>query len=149
MSTGLREFDRTVRDTNEWLRDMGIYLDVPRRFAYAGLRATLHALRDRLPPETALHFADQLPILLRGVFIEAWSPATRTRGEDSVKAFANRISRQLPPGYPLDAETVARAAFRTVYDHMDGREVDQVLVHLPKHIRELWLEDLEDLEDCV
>ena len=50
--TGLDVFDRTVHTTNRWLQELMNLLDGGSRHdAYVALRATLHALRDRLPVE--------------------------------------------------------------------------------------------------
>ena len=140
MSTGLPVFDRTVQETNAWLKDLEQRLGSSRHHAYAALRATLHALRDRLPPETALHFAAQLPLLLRGVYIEGWSLTDKPTGERTAEAFEDRIAAALAPGFPYDAEMIARAVFQTIRDQMDLGEVDKVMAHLPLPIRELWVE---------
>ncbi|MFI4974932.1 MAG: DUF2267 domain-containing protein [Caulobacterales bacterium] len=140
MSTGLPAFDRTVQETNRWLKDLEARLDGSRPHAYAALKATLWALRDRLPPETAMHFAAQLPMLLRGAYTEGWSLTDKPTGERTAETFDEHISERLPPQFPFDAETVARAVFQTVRDQMDLGEIDKVLAHLPKPIRELWVE---------
>ena len=140
MTTGLPAFDRTVQETNLWLKDIEARLGASRHQAYTGLRAVLHVLRDRLPPETALHFADQLPTLLRGVSIEGWSLMGKPTGERSADAFVDRISAQLPPGFPINGGAAARAVFQTIRDRMDLGEVDKLMAHLPEPVRELWLE---------
>ena len=43
--------------------------------ASACLRAALHALRDRIGLENAVHLGAQLPMLLRGAYYEGWHPA--------------------------------------------------------------------------
>ncbi len=49
MSTDLDVFDATVQKTNEWLNQIQDSLELPSKdAAYAALRATLHALRDRI-----------------------------------------------------------------------------------------------------
>lgn len=47
-------FDHTLQEGNRWLAAVSgrLHLDAPCRVCSA-LRATLHALRDRLPPEPA------------------------------------------------------------------------------------------------
>lgn len=73
MSVGLAVFDTTIQDTNLWLKAVSTRLaDCERQDAYAALRAVLHALRDRLPAQSAVNFAAQLPLLLRGVYFEGW-----------------------------------------------------------------------------
>ncbi len=46
--TGLPVFDHTVHETNTWLHELMEELGPDKQRAYSALRATLHALRDRL-----------------------------------------------------------------------------------------------------
>ena len=56
MSTGLATFDKTVQESNLWLKDVMERLNTTdRHHAYSTLRAVLHALRDRIGPESAAH----------------------------------------------------------------------------------------------
>jgi uncharacterized protein (DUF2267 family) len=142
MTTGLPVFDRTVQETNLWLEDLEDKLGASRHQAYAGLRATLHALRDRLPPETALHFAAQLPMLLRGVFTEGWTFAPRPDLESSAEAFVLDVGDEFAPDFPFDPETIVRATFQTIRAHMDLGGVDKIVRCLSPGITELWLEDV-------
>jgi hypothetical protein len=80
-TTGLPVFDTTVQETNLWLKAImeSLHTD-DRHLAYLSLRATLHALRDRLGSENAVHLAAQLPMLLRGLYYEGWRlAASQTR----------------------------------------------------------------------
>jgi len=68
-ATGLCVFDSTIHQTNTWLKSLFEPLDTENRHrAYLALRVKLHALRDRLPPELAVHFGAQLPMLGGGGF---------------------------------------------------------------------------------
>ena len=54
MSTGLDTFDKTVQESNLWLKDIMDRLNTEdRHHAYSTLRAVLHALRDRIGAESA------------------------------------------------------------------------------------------------
>src|SRR5918999_2423916 len=76
MSTGLYVFDHTVQVTNEWLKGVERELGAANRHrAYLALRSTLHALRDELVPDEAVHLAAQLPMLVRGFYYEGWDPS--------------------------------------------------------------------------
>ncbi len=141
MSTGLSVFDRTIQESNLWLKDVETRLACTRHQAYSALRAVLHALRDRLPPETALHFAGQLPMLLRGLCTEGWTLSGKPTRERTAEDFIAHIAEEIPPGLAFDGETIARAVFQTVRHQMDLGEVDKVMAHLPAPIRELWLEE--------
>ena len=64
MSTsGLDVFDTTIQETNHWLKIMmGELGSDSRRTAFNALRAALHALRDRIGLENAVHLGAQLPM---------------------------------------------------------------------------------------
>ncbi len=88
MSTGLDTFDKTVQESNLWLKDVMERLNTnDRHHAYSTLRAVLHALRDRIGPESAAHLGAQLPMLLRGLFYEGWDPTGKPTKERHEAAF--------------------------------------------------------------
>src|SRR4051812_19750729 len=76
----LEVFDTTLQKTNEWLQEIMQELATEsRQEAYVVLRATLHTLRDRLPLEVTAHLGAQLPMLIRGIYYEAWRPSLEVR----------------------------------------------------------------------
>ena len=81
-STGLEVFDETLHKTNMWLKEIAQELSVDRHGAYQVLRAVLHNLRDRLTINEAADLGDQLPMLIRGIYCEAWHPAGSARKLD-------------------------------------------------------------------
>jgi uncharacterized protein (DUF2267 family) len=138
-ATGLDTIDRTVQETNQWLRIVMAELRTGNRHqAYAALRASLHALRDRIGPENSVHFAAQLPILLRGVFYEGWRPSetpTRERRLDDFLAYVESI---LGPGSGLDPSDAVRAGFAAIAWSVSFAEVQKLINVLPHDLRVLW-----------
>ncbi len=68
--------DTSLQHTHEWLHEIGQELGFDdERAAYAALRATLHAVRDRLPAELVAHFGAELPMLVRGIYYDGWHPS--------------------------------------------------------------------------
>lgn len=64
-ATGLEVFDRTIQKTNSWLNDLMQVLRWPDKHkVYLALRATLHALRDRLTVDEVAQFGAQSNRLL-------------------------------------------------------------------------------------
>src|SRR5690349_11744272 len=99
--------DHAVQDVNNWLKALAQELHFEERFhAYNALRAVLHALRDRLAPETAVHLAAQLPTIVRGIYYEGWHMAGKPTHDHSAQEFADRVLGQLPPHFPRDPLTV-------------------------------------------
>jgi uncharacterized protein (DUF2267 family) len=137
--TGLEVFDATVQKTNAWLkRLMEILESDDRHLAYLALRATLHALRDRLTVEEAAELAAQLPMLVRGFYFEGWDPTGKPVRDRHLDAFLARIWRELPPGAPVDPEPAARAVFRLLAERIAEGELEDVRHVLPGEVRELW-----------
>lgn len=139
--TGLEVFDSTLQKTNEWLDEVMSELAIEeRKTGYAALRATLHALRDRLPMEEAVHLGAQLPMLVRGFYYEGWRPV-----QELIKMhreeFLLRVEEQLTGGASeLDPEVVVRAIFQILTRRISRGEIEQVEQTLPKDLRDLWPE---------
>jgi uncharacterized protein (DUF2267 family) len=136
-TTGLEVFDRTIHKTNIWLKDLMEALGTDRQEAYAALRATLHAVRDRLTIEESSQLAAQLPMLIRGFYYEGWDPTGKPLKERHREEFLGRIRRELER-YDVDAEAVARAVFLVMANHISEGEVADVEHVLPREVRDLW-----------
>ena len=138
MSTGLDVFDKTVQESNLWLKDIMDQLDKDdRHFAYRALRSTLHALRDRIGPQQAVHFSAQLPMLLRGLYFEGWRMTASATKERHLELFLDHVAKEFP-GIALEAERIVRAVFWTIRNRVNAGEVAKLMEHLPKELRDLW-----------
>ena len=136
--TGLEVFDATVHKTNSWLKEISQELGVDRRRAYDALRAVLHCLRDRLTVEEAAHLADQLPLLVRGIYYEAWRPAGKPEKIRSREEFLERVDAHFQKTEPIDPEEAVRAVFQVLENHITPGEIHDVIQNLPEKIRALW-----------
>jgi uncharacterized protein (DUF2267 family) len=138
-TTGLPVFDTTVQETNLWLKALMERLHTDdRHLAYLALRAVLHALRDRLQPENAVHLAAQLPMRVRGLYFEGWHMAGTPTKERSRAAFLDHIQSELPRGSPIDPNLAARGVFAVMWAKLDIGEVGKVIERLPPELQELW-----------
>lgn len=138
-ATGLPVFDTTVQESNVWLKAVMDHLHTDdRHLAYVALRATMHALRDRIGAESAVHLAAQLPMLLRGLYFEGWRLAASQSKERSRVEFFDRVRRELPPGAAIGPNVAARSVFAVMRAKLDPGEVHKVIDRLPPELRELW-----------
>lgn len=134
----VKVLDRTLEKTNQILDE--VLSDLPegdREFAWATLRAVLHALRDRLVPDEAIHLSAQLPMLIRGIFFEGWKPSATPNRIRSGDAFLDDVRvRLMRPS--LAPETAVRAVFAMLDRHVDRGEIEDVKGSLPAEIRSFW-----------
>lgn len=137
--TGLASFDRTLQKTNEWLDELMVSSQdgLDRHRAYLALRATLHALRDRLTPEEAVQLGAQLPMLIRGFYYEGWRPTGKPVKENR-QEFLDHIEAELAGNRIGRPEDVARLVLRSLARHISDGEIEDVRQSLPKEIRELF-----------
>jgi uncharacterized protein (DUF2267 family) len=138
-ATGLDVFDTTVHKTNAWLKEEAEALGIPdRHAAYAALRATLHALRDRLTVEEVAQLGAQLPMLMRGFYYEGWNPTDKPVKARHRADFLDRVAQELRGNAAVNPEDAARASFRVLAGHVTDGEIQDVKQMLPTEIRDLW-----------
>jgi uncharacterized protein (DUF2267 family) len=138
-TTGLDVFDTTVQKTNNWLNEiMAEAGHLDRQAAYRALRATLHALRDRLTIDETAQLSAQLPMLVRGIYYEGWDPHLRPPKERHKEQFLARIEQEFGADGSVDPATVARAVFGVLERRISEGEIEDVQQMLPAEIRELW-----------
>lgn len=146
-TTGLRQFDRTIKTTSEWLNDVmaGLGTD-DRNKAYLAFRATLHTLRDRLTPEEATHLGAQLPMLVRGFYYEGWNPARTPEKIRDAGEFLDHIVNYFPLDADIDPKEAVRITFRVLENHVSKGEIKDVKGMLPPEILEMWPESAEEVK---
>ncbi|WP_026100279.1 DUF2267 domain-containing protein [Fortiea contorta] len=141
-TTGLDIFDATVQKTIPWVNDLARELGWDNKHqVFQGLRATLHALRDRLTVPEAAHLGAQLPILLGGFYYEDWRPGATPTKERHKEEFLNHIRdyfRNINPD--VDAEYLVRAVFKILAQRVSRGEIEEVINMMPPALQELWPE---------
>lgn len=132
-------FETTLQKTHCWLKDLTTLMGWDdEHLSYSALKATLHALRDRLPVEIVAKLGAQLPLLIRGIYYEGWVPAHTPlkihRLEDFLELVASYLNNdKLLPEVPLIAANV----FRVMRNHLSEGEIDHIKKVLPAPIASL------------
>ncbi len=139
---GLKVFDRTIHDTNAWLKEISEEMGHPdRQMAYHALRGVLFTLRDRLTVDEAADFASQLPLLIRGVFYEGYKPAGKPEKYRDRDEWLKRVTGELQKTGGENPEKATRAVFAVLNRHLTGGELEDVRRMLPSDVRVFWPEE--------
>ncbi|MEP0912821.1 DUF2267 domain-containing protein [Leptolyngbya sp. GB1-A1] len=143
---GLSVFDKTVQITEQWVSDVAKELNIEDKHkAFQGLRATLHAVRNRMPMGEAAHLGAELPTLLAGFYYEGWKPEstptkerTKTAFLETLKAHLHQYIQNAEPGFEI--EQLARAVFRVMSDRIPAGEMQDITHMMPAEVKELFPE---------
>ena len=128
-------FQHSLQTTDRWLKEiMGELGWADRHKAYTALRATLHALRERLPVDECAQLSAQLPLVVRGVYWEGWNPSC-TKPEHGT--FLKEVHAAFKHDPKTDPEQVARAVFKALASEISAGEMEDVRSILPQPIRRL------------
>ncbi len=145
-STGIKIFDTTLQKTFVWLHAIMDETGVENlQQAYSALRAVLHAIRDRLMVDEAMHLGAQLPMLIRGFYYEGWTRSGKPLKYRHKEDFVAEVSKNLPGLSDDDMELTIQAVFKVLTHQITGGEIDQVKQQLPAGVRELWKEPVPGL----
>lgn len=135
-------FESTLQKTYEWLHDIleSLEWDDPQK-AYQALRATLHALRDRLPMEVAVKLGAELPMLIRGFYYEGWKPLQTPIKIRHLDDFLELTRFYLNGSMEMqrqDIETIVTVVLSTMENHIDPGEIDHIMKVLPEPLLALF-----------
>lgn len=141
-TTNVPGLDASIQTTNEWLKELqeeGRF--ETRQQTYSVLRATLHALRDRLAADEAVHLAAELPLVLRGAYFEGWKVGKQEKYSDQegfLQHLRERFGRS--PMQPSDDElfSAATAVFRVLKRRINAGELEDVRSNMPQELRDMF-----------
>jgi uncharacterized protein (DUF2267 family) len=80
----------------------------------------------------------KLPMLVRGIYYEAWHPAGKPEKIRSRDEFLTGIATRVAMRQPIDVENAARVVSQTLESHVSAGEIRDVVHVLPQEIRTLW-----------
>ncbi len=132
-------FERYCNETKSWLTDIAEIMRVPERtdWALTVLKAVLHTLRDRTPLEEVFHLSAQLPVMIRGIYLEAYKPTGKPIKMKS-EEFMHQIKKRMGPAVEVPPVEALRAVLTVMYEKTSVGEMDDIRGTMPKDIQKLW-----------
>lgn len=138
--TGISSLDHAPQVVAHWLKeicdDMGWGPATGR--AYMLLRATLHTVRDFLSVEEASDLGAQLPLLVRGIYYDGWTPAKTPVKPRNKSDFIGRVDAYFSTDPLEDTEVAVGTVLDLLDRHLSAGEIAQVRHAMRKPIQELW-----------
>jgi len=132
-----------LKEIAEELKEPGIKL-----MAAKLLRGVMHALRNIIPLEESFQFIAQLPLILKGVYVEGWAPSKKHKKIKKLDEFVQQVF-VLAGLNPVSSfvliesdEEVVKTAIRVLRRHVSPGEIADIRACMPGELLELWDETM-------
>ncbi len=136
--------DRYVAKANAFLKELagelGLEYPAQKDKALRILRTVLHTLRDRISAEESLDLIAQLPLIIKGIYVDGWRTSTHPiKRFKHVDEFVQAIMERDPNDFKDPQETLQtiKKVFKVIERHVSEGEIKDIKSVLPEELREL------------
>lgn len=135
-------FDKYAAKGNEFVRLVACDLQAPRDKAGRIIRAVFHALRNRLGHEESFQLLAQLPMALKGVYVDGWKFDKDFARFSYINDFLDEVRKEDGgfAGYDFgneeSAEKAVAAVFKAMHYFVSESEFKDVIAVLPEEVRQ-------------
>jgi uncharacterized protein (DUF2267 family) len=125
-------FEEYASEGNRIINTVARDLQTNRNRAARITRAVLHAIRDRLPPDDAIQFAQGLPMALKGVFIDRYdiskTPIVIRNREAFIEFVRSKAGTSAPVDFPTSQSVMnaLQSVFFVLERNMSYGQVRQI-----------------------
>jgi uncharacterized protein (DUF2267 family) len=135
-------FENYVEEGNRFLDKVAAELGAPddRGHAYRVLEAVFKTIRDRISPEESLHLISELPMAIKGIYINSWKIHPKPKKYETKAEFLDAVCKSIlttEVDFGSNAQEEVMAVFRVLKRSVSEGEINHVKGQLPKEIAEL------------
>jgi uncharacterized protein (DUF2267 family) len=138
--------NKYVEEANLFFKDVAAELGNPEDTARAS-RVTVaffHTLRERLSPSESMHVISQLPMILKGMYVDGWKMHESINKVDTLDEFLDEVRDHSPGPIGRDfgdhqqtRENIL-AVISVLRKYVDEGEMRHIRTQLPEPIAELF-----------
>lgn len=140
-------FNKYAQKSNLFLKEVANELLIPEDMAKAMrvLRAVMHGLRDRIPPQESLQLISQLPMYIKAIYVEGWKWSPNHKAIRHIDEFIEAVKKNdgVTGDYDFEdqdkTEEYIKAVFRVLQRHVSEGEIADVVATLPTELRPLFV----------
>ena len=142
------EFDKYAAKGNELINRLAEDLMITRDSAGRIVRSLFHVLRKRIALEESFQLIAQLPMALKGVYVDGWNPNGNIERIHHLKEFLDDIRLEDGPtaGYDFGndekAKEAVKAFFRTLSFYVSKGEMEDIAKSLPNEVKKLVISSI-------
>ena len=144
------QFDKHAQEANLFINDLADKLGHPDERGRSGilLRSVLHSLRDTITISESFNLISQLPMFLKGLYVDNWKYAEKPERIKSVEEFKNKVKEKQDEygEQEFDWEKSTEDLIRQVLEHLSQYitegEAEDIISQLSAELKPLFEESL-------
>jgi uncharacterized protein (DUF2267 family) len=143
----LNKINKYAEDAQQFFKCVAVETGHPEDTdqAFRVTKAVLHTLRDRITPEESLHLIAQLPLILKGIYVDGWKIRKEVPSMDHISQFLEAVRNHQPgteeKDFPDDQQTLNHvfAVLRIMRTYVDAGESEDIAAQLPRPLAALFV----------
>lgn len=141
-------FEKYAQEGNSFIKTLAGNLGHPDETGRTGIivRAVLHTLRERITIGESLNFIAQLPMFIKGIYVDNWEYSEKNSSIKTREDFFNRVE-ELQDQYgeqrfdwQISTEEIVRIVLSTLGKYVSEGEWEDIVTQMPKDLKELFKE---------
>jgi uncharacterized protein (DUF2267 family) len=138
----VNHFENYVQEGNLFLKRLADELGSPgnQGHAFRVLNAVFKAIRDRITPQESLHLISEMPMAIKGLYVNDWKIHDKPKKYETKAQFLDEVCNSMLTteiDFGSDAEDEVRAVFRVLKGCISEGELRHVKGQLTPEIAEL------------
>jgi uncharacterized protein (DUF2267 family) len=138
-------FNKHCREANRFIKDLSFQLGTPHDADHAirVLQSVFAELRRRIIPGESLHLISQLPLILKGMYVDGWNINEPLSEAKTFNEFLDEIrysdEQNVSSDFANDdlARKKIMIVFKALKKYIPDDELDQLRDELPKDVAEM------------
>jgi uncharacterized protein (DUF2267 family) len=136
-------FEKYASKANEFVNTVAEDLKMPKEKTGRIIRAVFHALRNRISHEESFQLIAQLPMALKGVYVDGWKFDKGFNRISHVKDFLDEVRQEDGElaGYDFGNDEKAKhavtAVFKALSYFVSEGEMEDIIATIPKELKVL------------
>lgn len=144
-------FEKNAAKGNEFLNHLANELGIPDDRKRAGriLRSVLRALRNRLTVEESMQLISQLPMAIKGVYVDGWKISKKQERMKTLDDFMigvleeDRLAALSDFTTEEQTKVAIEAVFKTMSRYVSEGEFKDMIAVVPKELKKFFQESIQ------
>ncbi len=141
-------FEKYANEGNAFINELASNLGHPEETARTGiiLRAVFHTIREKLSIGESFNLISQLPMFLKGIYVDNWEYNEKPSDIKKVEAFKDEVKRlqdlygEQKFDWEVSTEEIIKIVISTLGKYISEGEIEDIITQMPKGLKELFRE---------